>query len=345
MGFISNNLLKSIEWTEDSKNTIVYKYPMDGRSIMFGSKITVREGQIAIFVNKGQIADIFEPGMYTLKASNIPILTQLLSLPFGFKSPFYSDVYFVNTKQFTNQKWGTSTPIAMRDADFGAIRLKGFGKYAFKVNDSKLFLKEVFGTCASYSTDDINDYLRSLVITSITDTIAESKIKALDLASNLLEFSKLATDVAKSHFQEIGLNLTKLVVESFSFPEEVEKAIDANSTLNMLGDKMDDYVAYHSVQALKDSAKNQGTAGMGAGMATSFVLADQFMDTMNNKKAKAATPETGKFCPECGAKNRKNAKFCSECGKQFETKSNVCAKCGAELAKTAKFCQECGHKR
>ncbi|MBQ9790612.1 MAG: SPFH domain-containing protein [Clostridia bacterium] len=346
MGFISNNLLKVIEWTEDDKKTIVYKYPMDGRSIMYGSKLTVREGQVAIFVNKGQIADIFEPGMHTLKASNIPILTQILALPYGFKSPFYSDVYFINTKQFTNQKWGTSTPITMRDAEFGTIRVKGYGKYAFKVNDSKLFLKEVFGTCASFSTDDINDYLRSLVVSSITDTIAESKIKALDLAGNLIEFSKIASDVAKTHFEEVGLKLTKLIVESFSFPEEVEKAIDANSTLSVLGDKMDDYMTYHSVQALKDSAKNQGTAGMGAGMATSFILADQLADTMAAKKAKSTTtPETGKFCPECGAKNRKNAKFCSECGKKFETKSNICAKCGAELSKTAKFCQECGTKR
>ncbi len=346
MGFISNNLLKVIEWTEDDKKTIVYKYPMDGRSIMYGSKITVREGQVAIFVNKGQIADIFEPGMHTLKASNIPILTQLLALPYGFKSPFYSDVYFVNTKQFTNQKWGTSTPITMRDAEFGTIRVKGYGKYAFKVDDSKLFLKEVFGTCSSFSTDDINDYLRSLVVSSITDTIAESKIKALDLASNLIEFSKMASDVAKTHFEEVGLRLTKLIVESFSFPEEVEKAIDTNSTLSVLGNKMDDYMTYHSVQALKDSAKNQGTAGLGAGMATSFILADQLADTMATRKAKSAqTAETGKFCPECGAKNRKNAKFCSECGKQFETKSNTCTKCGAELPKTAKFCQECGTKR
>ena len=189
---------------------------MDGRSIMFGSKITVREGQVAIFVNKGQIADVFQPGMYTLKASNIPILTQLLSLPFGFKSPFYADVYFISKKQFTNLKWGTSNPIVMKDPDFGTIRIKGYGSYTFKVDDSKLFLKEVFGTCSNYSTDDINDYLRSILVSSISDTIAESKISALNLASNLIEFSKLSLETAKSHFEEVGLKLTKLIVESLS---------------------------------------------------------------------------------------------------------------------------------
>ena len=164
MGFISNNLLKAIEWTDDTKNTIVYKYPMDGRSIMYGSKLTVREGQVDIFVNKGKIADVFDAGMHTLKASNIPILTQLLALPYGFKSPFYADVFFINKKQFTNQKWGTSSPITMRDEEFGTIRIKGFGNYSFKVDDSKLFLKEIFGSCSTFTTDDINNYLRSIVV-------------------------------------------------------------------------------------------------------------------------------------------------------------------------------------
>lgn len=347
MGFISNNLLKTIEWTEDSKKTIVYKYPMDGRSIMYGSKITVREGQVAIFVNKGQVADVFGPGMHTLKASNIPILTQLLALPFGFKSPFFADVYFVNTKQFTNQKWGTSTPITMRDQEFGTIRIKGYGKYAFKVDDAQLFLKEVFGTCASFSTDDINNYLRSIIVSSISDTIAESKIKALDLASNLLEFSKLSLETASTHFTEIGLKLTKLIVESLSFPEEVERAIDANSSLSVLGDKMDDYMVYNSLQALKDSAKNQGTGGMGASLASSFVLADTLAENMNSRKVarreQASQEDAGKFCSQCGAKNKKTAKFCMECGTKFHAKQ-TCPKCGIELSARAKFCPECGEK-
>ena len=142
MGFFSTNILKAIAWTDDSKDTLVYKYPMDGRKIVFGSKLTVREGQVAIFLNKGKIADIFTAGTYTLKSSNLPILSTLLALPYGFKSPFFADVFFINTKQFTNQKWGTSNPITMRDKEFGTIRIRGYGTYSFKVDNPETFLKE-----------------------------------------------------------------------------------------------------------------------------------------------------------------------------------------------------------
>ena len=155
MGFFKKNLLKSLEWVDNTQDTIVYKYPMDGREIMWGSKLTVRESQVAVFLNKGKIADVFGPGMYTLQTSNLPILTQLMSWGYGFKSPFYADVYFVNTKQFTNQRWGTSNPITMRDKDFGTIRLRGYGNYAFKVDNAELFLKELFGTNSTFTTDDI----------------------------------------------------------------------------------------------------------------------------------------------------------------------------------------------
>ena len=340
MGFISNNLLKSIEWTEDSKDTIVYKYPMDGRSIMFGSKLTVREGQVAVFVNKGKLADVFEPGMHTLHTSNLPILTQLLALPFGFKSPFYADIYFISKKQFTNQTWGTSTPITMRDAEFGTIRIKGYGKYSFRVDDSKTFLKEIFGTCESFATEDINNYLRSIVVASISDTIAESKVKALDLASNLLEFSKLSLDVAKSHFAEIGLKLSKLIIENFSFPEEVEKAIDAHSSMSVLSD-MDSYIKYQSAKAIKDAANNpSGVSAMG-NIATGLVMADAIKNGVargSETKAEAAL-----FCPNCGAKNKKSGKFCTECGHSLK-ESLRCKKCGTELASSSKFCPECGTK-
>ena len=340
MGFISNNLLKSIEWTEDNKNTIVYKYPMDGRSIMFGSKLTVREGQVAVFVNKGKLADVFEPGMHTLHTSNLPILTQLLALPYGFKSPFYADVYFVSKKQFTNQTWGTSTPIAMRDAEFGTIRIKGYGKYSFRVDDSKAFLREVFGTCSSFETDDINNYLRSIIVSSISDTIAESKIKALDLASNLLEFSKLSLDVAKSHFAELGLKLSKLIIENFSFPEEVEKAIDANSSMSVLSD-MDSYIKYQSAKAIKDAANNPAGANAMGNLATGLVMADAIKNSISSNSEQKQ--ESSLYCSNCGTKNKKGAKFCTECGHALK-ESIKCKKCGTELTPTSKFCPECGTK-
>ena len=276
MGFFKTNMLKSLEWVDNSTDTMVYKYPMDGRQIQWGSKLTVRESQVAIFLNKGKIADVFGPGFYHLQTSNLPILTQLMSWPYGFKSPFYADVYFVNTKQFTNQRWGTSNPITMRDKDFGTIRIRGYGNYAFRVSDAALFLKELFGTNSTFTTDDISSYLKSIIVASISDTIAESKISALDIASNLIEFSKVAGETLKQSFANLGLELTNLVIENISFPEEVEKAIDTRSSMGVLSDKMDTFVKFQSAHAIREAANNNGMAGLGsqigAGMAIMMTM-------------------------------------------------------------------------
>lgn len=338
MGFIKTNILKSIEWIDDSKNTIIYKYPMDGRAIQFGSKLIVRESQVAIFMNKGKIADVFTAGTHTLKTSNLPILTQLLALPYGFKSPFVADVFFVNTKQFTAQKWGTASPITMRDKEFGSLRVRGFGSYAFKVADPVLFLKEISGTSSTFSVDDIEDFLRSHLVSSISDTIAESNISALDMASNLSEFSSIAKEQAKQNFSEIGLNLTKLIVENLSFPEDVERAIDARTSVGVMGDKMDDFVKYQSAQAVRDIANNPSGNSAGASVGAGIALGEIIRESITSKKSVKET----KVCPECGAENRKSAKFCLECGKKLG--ANNCTECGSKLPSKAKFCPECGKK-
>ena len=343
-----NQWLKVLEWKDDSKNTIVYRYPIDGDQIMYGSKLTVRESQVAIFVNKGQIADVFGPGLYTLSASNLPIITKLLSLPYGFKSPFYAEVYYINTKQFTNQKWGTSNPITMRDKDFGSIRLRGYGTYSFRVKDAELFLREIFGTNASYRTEDINDWLKSMLVSSISDTLAESKISALDLAGNLEEFSNLAKEKLAADFERMGLDLVKLVVENISFPEEVEKAIDQRSSMGVLKDSMDTYIKYQTAKSIPEIAKNQGTGGIGATLGTGLAIGEIVRDSVKQAAApqeepKAATTVPKKVCPKCGTEVRKTAKFCPECGHKFETK-RYCPECGAEVSATAKFCPECGNK-
>ena len=344
MGFFKTNLLKSLEWVDNSQDTIVYKYPMDGRQIQYGSKLTVRESQVAVFLNKGKIADVFGPGMYTLQTSNLPILTQLFSWGYGFKSPFYADVYFVNTKQFTNQKWGTSNPITMRDKDFGTIRLRGYGNYAFKVSNAELFLKELFGTNSTFTTDDIASYLKSIIVSSISDTIAESKISALDIASNLLEFSNIATETLSTTFTNLGLELTKLVIENISFPEEVEKAIDTRSSMGVLSDKMDTFVKYQSAHAIRDAAQNQGVAGLGTQLGSGIALGEIMKNslTSSTNETKAEAPADSKFCPACGAQNLKNAKFCAECGEKLSAKGK-CPACGADVGK-GKFCPECGEK-
>ena len=315
MGLFSNMTLKIVEWQDNTKNTMVYKFPMDGRKIFFGSKLTVRESQTAVFLNKGEIADIFGPGMYTLKSSNLPILSSLLGLPYGFKSPFFADVFFVNTKQFTNQKWGTTNPITMRDKDFGTIRIRAYGSYAFKVTDAGLFLKELFGTNSSFTTEDITNYLRSMLVSAISDTIAESKISALDLASNLMEFNKTVKFAVKEHLSSLGLTVTNCIIENISFPESVEKAIDTRSSLGVLSDKMDTYVKYQSAEAIRDAAKNPGVAGMGTQIGTGVALGEmlkQSLTTPTPKTEDSSSQSSGKICPKCGSNNKTTAKFCFE---------------------------------
>lgn len=339
--------LKVIDWNDSSKNTMVHKYPMDGRKIFFGSKLTVRDSQVAIFMNKGEIADVFTPGMYTLKSNNLPILSSLLGLPYGFKSPFLADVFFVNTKQFTNKKWGTSNPITMRDKEFGTIRIRAFGSYAFKVVDAVKFLKELFGTNSSFVTEDIENYLKSMLVSAISDTIAESKISALDLACNLLEFNKMTREAVKSHFEPLGLEITNCVIENISFPEEVEKAIDKATSMGVLGDKMDTYIKYQAAESLKESAKNPGMGGLGTQLGTGMALGEIVKNAFSQPSAPKEAPATGgtdkKTCPKCKTENKAKAKFCTECGHKF-TAEKFCPECGAKTKDTAKFCPECGAK-
>lgn len=348
---MKGQLLKVIDWMTDSQDVVAYRFPMNGQEIMYGSKLTVRESQVAIFMNKGEIADIFGPGMHKLETSNLPFLTKLLSLPTGFKSPFKAEVYFVSTRQFINQKWGTSNPITMRDKDFGAIRIRGFGTYSFRVTKPEAFLKQLLGTNSSFKTSDVCDYLRSMLITSMTDTIAESKVSALDLSSNLREFNKLVTDSVTEDFAEIGLGVTKFLIENISFPEEVEKAIDKRSSLGVMSDQMDNFMKYQTAHAVRDAAQNpSGMGGLGAGLASGLAVADVMRSTVGSMNqpqqqapaaapAAAATPK--KFCCQCGHEMKATAKFCPDCGAK-QTEKPTCPKCGYEPKAGAKFCPECG---
>lgn len=347
--FVKSQLLKNIDYLDPTQNTIMYKFPMEGREIMLGSKLTVRESQVAIFMVKGKIADVFGPGIHTLVVNNLPILSTLLAWPRGFKQPFTADVFFINTKQFTNQKWGTTNPITMRDKDFGSIRIKSYGTFAFKVKDPVVFLKELFGTNSEFTTESITSYLKSILVAGISDTIAESKISALDLASNQLEFNDLAMKQIAHQFESLGLLLTNLVIENISFPEQVEKAIDTKSSMGVLRDDMDTYIKFKSAEAIGDAAKNPGMAGLGTQMGTGMAIGEMVRDALKTStKEKEQPKESGKgdfkFCPECGAKNSATSKFCVECGKKFESNEHLCPSCGCKVKGTSKFCPECGSK-
>lgn len=347
--FIKSQLLKVIEYKDDSQNQLVYQFPMEGREIMNGSALTVRESQVAIFVHKGQIADIFEPGYYKLKTENLPVLTKLLSWKYGFDSPFKAECYFINTKQFTDQKWGTVNPIMMRDKDFGMVRIRGFGKYSFRVDDPAVFLKELFGTNSTFKTEDINEYLRSMVIQGITDAIAESKIAALDLAAQYRELSSFVTKEMDGEFRKIGLQLTNVVIENISLPEEVEKNMDTRTSMGVMGDKMGEFMQFQAAHAMRDAAQNEGggLAGAGVGLGAGLGIGNVFtqaMQSMTQPQAPAAAPANTVACPKCGAQVRAGAKFCPECGGRMQQETKKCPKCGAECKASAKFCPECGEK-
>ena len=348
--------LRILEWTDDTKDTLVYKFPLKkgGTEINHKSKLIVRESQQAIFVHKGQICDIFPAGTYDLNTDIFPILSKLAGWKYGFQTPIRVDVYFVNTKQFTGCKWGTANPIMMRDPEFGAIRVKGYGSYAFKVDDAGVFLKELFGTNSSFETDDITDWLKTMLISALTDALGESKISALDLAGNTLEFNQIVKATIQNKFKEVGLLLTNLFIENMSVPQEVEKAIDERSKLGILGDMTDVMMKIAAAEAMKDAAKNEGMGGafmgagvgIGAGAGMGNVFAEAFKSASSPAQPQqTATPTTNeKTCPSCGASVSANAKFCAECGAKIPTKK-FCSNCGAELSGSAKFCPECGTKQ
>ena len=338
-----------IEWKDDSSDLLAYRFQHSGKEIISGSSLTVRESQVAIFVHLGKIADVFGPGKYKLETKNLPLLSGLGAIFYQNKqSRFKAEVYFVNTKQFTNQKWGTSSPITLRDKDFGVIRIKAFGTYSFKVSDAKILMQELLGTRSSFTVDDINAYLKSMLISTITDTIAESKVGALELSANLQEFNDMCVSNVGQKFRSIGLEIVNFVIENVSFPESVEKAIDERSALGILSDKMGTYTQKKAADALGDAARNNGGAagmfvGMGMGQSAGSALGGAFSNISNAEDEKEKVEEDMKFCSECGAKMRVTAKFCPECGAKVSGK-DACPKCGAAIKKGSKFCPDCGTK-
>ena len=345
---IKGQLIDVIEWTDNSSKTIVHKYDMNGKEIMMGAQLTVRESQVAVFVNEGEIADVFEPGRYELQTSNMPILTALKSWKYGFNSPFKADVYFINTKQFLDQKWGTSNPVMMRDAEFGMIRVRAFGIYSFRVSEPVTFLKEVFGTSSHYTVDDIEGQLKRMLVSGLSDAIAESKIPALDLAANYEELGSYAAKAINPKMTALGLTLTDFVIENISLPEEVEKNIDKRTSMGVLGD-LDKYSKYQAAEAMREAANNtSGVAGMGVGMGAGAAMGQMFAQSM----APSAQPQVqaapasaaAAACIACGAALAAGAKFCPECGAK-QSVSAFCANCGKEIPAGSKFCPECGAKQ
>ncbi|MEJ7848106.1 MAG: SPFH domain-containing protein [Pyrinomonadaceae bacterium] len=340
-----NQFIEVIEWLDDSKDTLLYRFPVAGQEIKNEAQLIVRESQAAVFVFEGQIGDVFTPGRYTIDGGNTPILSKLGAWKYGFNSPMKSEVYFVNTKQFTDMKWGTSNPVMLRDADFGIVRLRAFGAYSLRVADPGEFIKEVAGTNAHFQTEDIDGQLKRAIVTEFSDALGELKIPALDLAAQYKEVGESIREKINEDFAGYGLVVTKFYIENISLPPEVEAAMDKRSSMGALGDAQT-YMQFQAADALRDAAQNEGGgAGLGAGLGAGFAVGGQMANAFGQQgpggggsgQAASTVP-----CPGCGKQNSAGVKFCADCGGKMEVSKVPCVKCSAELREGAKFCSECG---
>ncbi|HYK17588.1 MAG TPA: SPFH domain-containing protein [Bryobacteraceae bacterium] len=321
MSFLSKQFIDVIQWTEPQDGILAYRYPMEDMEIQNGGKLTVRDSQMALFVNEGRIADVFGPGLYTLTTQTLPILTYLMNWDKAFKSPFKSDVYYFSSRLQTNQRWGTATPITIRDKEFGAIRMRGYGIYAYKIADPKIFHQKVSGTRDIYYVGDLEGQLRNTIVARMTDAFAQSSVPFLDMAANQQALGQKIADVMKPAFTDFGLSLENFVVENISLPDELQKVLDQRISMNMIGD-MGKFTQYEVAQSIPIAAGNEGqggVTGLGVGLGAGLTMAQTMMNAI--KPGEAAAPATPaapatetKFCINCGKPIPKSAKFCPECG-------------------------------
>lgn len=289
---LKGELIDIVEWLDDSRDTLVYRFERMNNEIKYGAKLIVREGQVAVFVDQGKIADVFQPGLYTLETKNLPILSTLLGWKYGFESPFKAEVYFVNSRQFTDQKWGTANPIMLRDAEFGPMRLRAYGTYAFKVGDAGALVKEVSGTSGRFTADGITDQLRNFILTCFSDALAESKVPALDLASNYEELSSLIASKIKPPFKTYGIDVTAFLIENISLPPEVEAALDKRTSMGVIGD-MGKFTQFQTATAIGDAAKNPnggGAMAQGMGIGAGFAMANQMSGAIAGANQASSVP-------------------------------------------------------
>jgi membrane protease subunit (stomatin/prohibitin family) len=273
--------LDILEWLDDSNDTLAWRFPMRGQEIQNGGQLVVREGQEAVFVNEGQMADVFRPGTHRLTTQNLPILATLKGWKYGFESPFKSDVYFISTKLYNDLKWGTSNPIMMRDADFGMLRIRAFGIYSIKVVDSATFIRQLVGTNGVYTVPDISEQLRKTIMSRFTDVLGEAKIPALDLAAKYDEISDLVRQRLQDEFRTMGLELSKFFVENVSLPEEVEAMMDKRTGVGMMAPVMGAYTQMQVADSIPLAAQNPGgIAGLGMGMGVGFGMGNMMGQQM-----------------------------------------------------------------
>ncbi|MEK6814422.1 MAG: SPFH domain-containing protein [Nitrospirota bacterium] len=348
LDFVKKQFIDIIQWTEEGDEVLVWRFPMRDFEIQQGAQLTVRETQTAMFVHQGQVADLFGPGQHTIKTQNVPILTDLQHWDKMFESPFKSDVYFFSTRLRLNQKWGTSNPITIRDKEFGAVRLRTFGIYAYKISDPKAFFTKVSGTREAYTVSDMEGQLRNTIVAVLTDHFAESGIPFLDMAANQVELSRAVGDKMKGSFGDFGLSLESFVVQNVSLPEELQKRLDERIGMGVVGD-MGRYTQFQTAQAIPIAAAAEGgVAGAGAGLGAGIAMGQAMGQALGQAAQGVAAGAAGVAAPaaaamaaciKCAKPIAAGSKFCPECG---APQTASCPKCKAKLDRPAKFCPECG---
>ncbi|MDF3605707.1 SPFH domain-containing protein [Paracoccus sp. DMF-8] len=261
---LGGEFIDIIEWTDDSRDTMVYRFPTVGKAIKYGAKLTVREGQSAVFIHEGQLADVFGPGLYMLETNNMPVLTRLQHWDHGFRSPFKSEIYFVNTTRFNDLKWGTRNPVMLRDPEFGPVRLRAFGTYSMRVSDPAKFMLEIVGTDGEFTRDEISYQLRNVIVQEFSRMIAGSGIPVLDMAANTADLGKIVAKAIAPTIAEYGLTIPEFYIENISLPDEVEKMLDKRTSMGIVGD-LNRFGQYAQAEAILNASNNQG-GGMGAGL-------------------------------------------------------------------------------
>ena len=334
--FMKSQFIEIIEWLDDGKDIIIFKFPDEDREIKMNAQLTVRESQVALFLNEGVLADVFLPGRYELTTRNIPVLSRLRGWRHGFNSPFKADVYFVNTKQFIGKKWGTANPVVMRDPDLGLVRLRSFGSYGFRITDAPLFFKEIAGTNGIYTTDGVYNHFRSKLVSAFSDIVGRSKIPVVELVGNYASLGRNVLEEVKNSFAQIGVSVSSFVVENIALPPDVEKYVDKKSAMGVIGD-MKQYTDFQVADSIPDAAANPGGV---AGISAGFIMGKKIADAMTEPERKEPALSS-KSCSHCKEINPVQAKFCTGCGKSLISE-DACRECQIELPQGAKYCFSCG---
>lgn len=369
MGFFKKQFLDIIQWLDESSDTLVYMFPMEDQEIQNGAQLTVRPGQVAIFVEQGQIADVFGPGMYKLETKNLPILGDLKGWAYGFKSPFKSDVFFLNMKEFLNNKWGTNNPIWIPDSQFGQVQVRAHGNYAFKIENPVVFLTNIVGTKSRYRLEDITEQLRGFIINQFSDLIGSLHLTVTQIASNYNEIAAALSETLTEPFSKLGLSVTHFTIGNIGLPEEIEKNLKELTGMNILGsvqnDKLSKIQILKQLEIMSKSTENDGLNAMmqnGMGLGMGIHMGNAFAGGLNQLNANQmpqvpsgnVTHTHGQAesmgdlmpCANCNCMIKKTSKFCPECGQKVEVKEKkkYCSECGTPAEPGVKFCSECGMK-